>query len=233
MGIKEVASLCVGTVLLVGAIPTAAQSPGASASGAWSGPYGGLHLGYGAGRDNVTEVNGPRAYFPDTSGTLGGAQIGWQRQFDRVVAGLELELGSLGQSGSVTKADEVSAVSNRADLGFYGLLSGRAGYLVTPSWLIFGRAGLAMADLNAKTTMECGPAASCLEGSGEAKTKGVTIGYGLGAGIEHALSTRWSARAEYQYMSFRRELALPPVSGPGWRHDLDLHLIKIGVNYHF
>jgi outer membrane immunogenic protein len=199
----------------------------------WSGLYGGIHFGLGRGQDEVREVNGPRTFYPDTDGALGGVQIGWQRQFERVVAGGELELGYLGQEGSVTSSDANGTVTSRAELGAYGAVSARAGYLLTPSWLVFARAGITLAAIDAQTDQTCSGGGCTLTPS-SAATRDHAWAYMFGGGVENALSERWRARLEYQYYDFRRELALPASgSGPGWNHELDLHAIKFGINYRF
>lgn len=199
----------------------------------WTGFYGGLSLGYGAGQDAVSEIDSGRRYFPATSGVVAGTQLGWQKQLGRFVVGGELEAGWLGQSGDVRRADDGAALTAEAQLGAYAALSGRLGYLVAPDWLLYGRAGLAVAAIDAETRQTCGSDPGC--GNSRAETRDHAYGFAFGGGVEHALSARWSLRAEYQYLEFRRELALPPggAPGPGWNHRLDVHVAKLGLNYRF
>lgn len=220
------------TALLILAVSAGAARAGEA--GSWSGVYGGLHFGYGAGRDDVNEVNGPRAYFPDTRGILGGVQLGWQKQINRLVLGVESELGHLGQSGDESRAASGGTVATSIDLGAYATLAGRVGYVPAPDWLVFARAGLAIASLDATTTQTC-PSGGCGLTPSSASTRDYTWGGVFGGGVERAVAARWSARIEYQYMLFVRELALPDNGGPGpgWNHDIDLHLLKIGLTYRF
>lgn len=204
----------------------------------WSGFHGGLHAGYGAGQDAVAEIDGPRRYFPRTRGLVAGGQFGWQRQFGRFVTGAELEAGWLGQSGDVHTSDAHhpgvgATVSAEAEIGAYAALTARLGYLLAPDWLLYGRAGLAMAKIDGETRQTCGSDPGC--GDSRAATRDHAFGVTFGGGVEHALSPRWSLRAEYQYFEFRRELALPAggAPGPGWNHRLDTHVAKFGVNYRF
>lgn len=203
--------------------------------GSWSGGYAGLSLGYGGGRDRVSEVNGPRTYFADTRGVLGSLQVGWQRQFaTQWLAGVEVEGGHLGQSGNSSRTDAGSEVRSDAKLEGYGAVSGRVGYIAQPDWLAFGRAGVALAGVSARTTQSC-PSTACTLMPASAATRDHTVGLTLGAGVEHAFTNRWVGRIEYQYMRFREELALPEggAPGPGWHHTLDLHALKVGLNYRF
>lgn len=205
-----------------------AWADGQSHDAAMSGFYAGINLGYGGGQDAVTEINGPRFYFPDTRGVIAGAQVGWQKQLDdRLVGGFEVEVGDLGQSGNTARSDGFATVSSSIDLGAYATFSGRLGVLVERDWLLYGRAGITVAELDARVTETATPSRSSTQDS--------TWGYTFGAGVERALSPQWSVRVEYQYTDFRTELALPDNGGPGpgWNHDADLHAIKLGLNMHF
>ena len=146
---------------------------------------------------------------------------------DRLVGGFEVEVGDLGQSGNTARSDGFATVSSSIDLGAYATFSGRLGVLVERDWLLYGRAGITVAELDARVTETATPSRSSTQDS--------TWGYTFGAGVERALSPQWSVRVEYQYTDFRTELALPDNGGPGpgWNHDADLHAIKLGLNMHF
>lgn len=222
---RMIPAAAVAAVLALSGTPARAQD--------WSGAYAGLHLGYGAGRDDVTEINGARAYYPDLSGMVVGAQAGWQRQIERVVAGVELDAGYLGASGKTSRTDTFGTVTTTTDIGAYGTLSARVGYLVGPRWLVFGRVGVTLASLDGDTEQSC-PATGCGLQPGRSETEGHSWGVTFGGGVERAVSERWSARVDYQYTDFRRELALPPAgSGPGWHHDTDLHIVKASISRRF
>jgi hypothetical protein len=55
----------------------------------------------------------------------------------------------------------------------------------------------------------------------------------LGAGIERQLVASWTGRIDYQFINFRDELALPPIDGPGWTHEVDVHAIKFALSRRF
>jgi outer membrane immunogenic protein len=206
--------------------------PGSTASAAeWSGVYAGLSTGYGSGRDSVSEINGPRAYQADPEGFQGGVHVGWLRQFDRFVGGFEVEGGYLGQSGETARQDAGGTVRSSTDIGAYGLLSGRAGVLVHPDWLVFGTAGVTLASLDATTTQSC-TGSPCGVTPGSASTRDRTWGFTFGGGVERAVSERWRGRIEYRYTDFRRELALP-AAGTGWNHDLDNHALRLSIERRF
>ncbi len=209
----------------------AAMVPALAAAQDWSGIHAGLLLGHGKGRDDVAEIDGPRRYHPDTQGLLVGAQLGWQRQSGRLVYGAELEVGHLNQSGDHSSGDATGTVASSVDLGLYAAASARLGYLVTADWLAFGRFGVMVAELDARTSQSCGDI--CTQEPSTAATSDSTWGLVFGAGLERRLDGPWSLRAEYQYLDFRQELALPAGSGPGWHHEIDTHVLKLGLSRRF
>lgn len=202
----------------------------------WSGVYAGASLSIGRGASDASEVNGPRNYVADLDALFGSVHIGWQRQWARLVGGIELEGGYLGMGGNVTRDVTGGTITSGADLGAYAALSGRMGVLLSPSLLVYGRAGVIAAELNGKTTQTCD--ATLCNGAqttsvSEATTKSPTWGVLLGAGLEQKFNDRWSGRLEYKYMDFRKELALPANDGPGWNQHVDMHALSIGLSYRF
>lgn len=212
-----------------------ASEPTVKAPG-WTGFYAGGSLNLGRGSNEATEINGPRTYVTDFEATYFSGHFGWQRQWARLVGGIELEAGYLGMGSSVTRDVTGGSITSGTDIGAYGALSGRMGFLLTPSLLAYGRAGVALADVNGKTTQSCD--ATLCGGAqstpvSEATTKSPSWGVLLGAGLEHQFTSRLSARLEYKYMDFRTELALPAIDGPGWNHGTDVHSVSIGLSYKF
>jgi outer membrane immunogenic protein len=128
-------------------------------------------------------------------------------------------------------------VTSGADLGAFAAVSVRLGLILDTSWLAYTRAGLVVAELDATTVQTCtgvdlcGGAQSTTVSS--ATTDDLSLGLLLGAGVEHKFTHNWSGRLEYQFMSFRRELARPAIDGPGWNHDVDVHALKLGLSYRF
>ena len=74
----------------------------------WTGPYIGLNLGGSWGRSRTSYNDPDPAFVPFTTsqhmdGVLGGAQIGYNVQFNRIwLAGLEADFQGTGQRGSAT-----------------------------------------------------------------------------------------------------------------------------------
>jgi outer membrane immunogenic protein len=61
-------------------------------------------------------------------------------------------------------------------------------------------------------------------------------GWTVGAGIEYAFASNWSAKVEYDFMDFGKQRAT--FSGPAvlpFNFDIDqhVHVVKAGINYKF
>lgn len=219
----------VGAVLILGCHPAEA--------GGWSGAYAGFSAGYASGDDQAQEINGARNYIADFNGAVGSAHIGWQQQYRSIVAGIEVEAGYLSLSDNVTREVVGGSITSGADLGAYAAFTGRLGYLIDPATLVYGRAGVAVAKLDSRTTQTCTGPDLCGGAQSSAESSAATSDYSLalviGGGLERAIDARWTARIDYQFMNFRDELALPAVDGPGWEHEADVHTIQAGLSYRF
>lgn len=237
------------TITLAALLPAAAAdltraAPGTALPGGaavptsvWAGPYAGLFAGYAGGSAASDEENGPRRYQGDTRGFVGGALAGYQVTMQQFVFGAEAELGYLGVKTSVDKAITDGTVSFDSQLGLYGALAARGGYLVTPDLLVFARAGVVAATNDTATMQRCTSLPYCggAQSAPERKAAADDITWGglVGAGVEKQFGGGFSARVDYTYFKFRHELALSPTDGPGWRSSSDAHTLRIGVSRRF
>lgn len=173
----------------------------------WGGFYLGLTYGYATGWTDV--ANGGSAFDIDTDGGIGTAFIGYNWQFGRLVAGLEADIGTGSFDGSE------NGVSTEID--HVGSVRGRLGYLVTPSFLIYGTGGFAYAgyDFNA---------------NGDKDSESFT-GYQIGAGTELKFSDPWSLRLEYIYTDLDSETLNH--NGVANTYDPDFHTVRAGLSYKF
>lgn len=239
-----------GSVLLLAvALSPAAADDGLPTRTNWSGFYIGAHLGGGLSLTDVEDPFGPSLY-GDTvrsPGPLAGGQIGYNWQFGHGMLGLEADASwadlfatdtCLAYSGYYVSAN------CRSDVSAFGTLAARFGWLVGPdaSTLIYGKAGAAWrhGDVDATTNGDAGFPTT--------RTDGARWGWMLGAGIERALSRRWSMSAEYDFLSFGNTGLQTPIGAfqpapapdpsnlitvPSTATDFsqDAHLFKIGLNY--
>jgi outer membrane immunogenic protein len=100
------------------------------------------------------------------AGFIGGATGGYNYQFSpSFVAGIELDFSGVVEDvkGPVVSREAfipgfapdllAQSISNSQNLDFFGTIRGRLGYLVTPTWLVYGTGGLAYGEASAHTTL--------------------------------------------------------------------------------
>lgn len=182
------------------ALPADAQYGPQTGRAIWQGPYVGANLGYQWGS---TTGNSTRP-----NGFAGGAQAGYNWQSNQFVFGGEADIQFSG-------ADDTFAPWKFSN-PWFGTLRGRAGFAMN-NILIYATGGLAYGSVRAKNTFT---------GADESK---LHPGWVLGAGMEVALTTNWSARAEYLYVDLSdRSYALT-----GTSNGVESSVVRFGVNYRF
>jgi outer membrane immunogenic protein len=146
------------------AAPVYKAAPAAVVAYNWSGFYGGVHGGYGWGRDNVTigindpsgvtqfiAANGgfPLSYSLDRNGYVAGGQFGFNHQISQWLFGIEADISATGLKASSTVftptcpvcgGPNTSTVTQNMD--WFGTVRGRLGF-VAGQWLLYGTGGLA------------------------------------------------------------------------------------------
>ncbi|RJF70419.1 outer membrane protein [Rhodopseudomonas palustris] len=220
----------------------------------WTGFYLGAHLGAGFGSANVANPYGPSIY-GDTirvPKALGGLQAGynWQLPGSPWVLGLEVDASAIDADGTDTclaYSGQFVSANCRAREHAIGTLTARFGQAFGPQGrsLVYVKGGGAflVGDLTMTTN------ASDYLDQPATSLNGTRWGWTVGAGIEHAVSSRWAIRAEYDYANFgMRGIESPqggflqttgdPTSlintlGAPTRARQDAHLVKLGVNYFF
>lgn len=178
----------------------------------WTGVYVGVHAGYGFGEQDLSSVGVVFAASLEPSGAFGGFQSGANWQFaSNWVIGIETDssFGSLDDRISVAGGSVVETDS-------FGTVRGRLGYAVN-RLLFYGTGGIAWAHNESSY------------GGGAYQFDRFHLGWAAGAGIEYAISPRWSAKLEYLHMDLgdntNRFGALVINEG------LTLDTVRIGLNY--
>jgi len=173
-------------------------------------------------------------------GVVGGGQVGYNYQFNpSIVIGAEADFqgSSIGGNGPGNTAfypspfltPPVFATLNdvlipvdpinggRLGVNWFGTVRGRAGWLFTPSLLVYGTAGFAYGGVSSW-------------GSNNTST-----GWTAGGGIEWMFAPRWSAKLEYLYIDLSNNNN--NWGGFGWNWGYNFHpainVVRAGVNYHF
>ncbi|TDH34324.1 porin family protein [Pseudohoeflea suaedae] len=194
------------------------------ASSGWSGLFVGLHAGHswGIGPDSDEFIDKM-----DTDGFSGGALVGYNFQFDRVVFGFEADVsgGDMRQE-PLEFLDDGSVQS--AEIDYTASLRGRLGYDMG-DWMPFVTAGLGIADVKFKDDF-----------FGFVNNDRQTfIGYVLGGGAEFKLDSLLSTgtdgkllgRVEYLYTDYDDEVFdIPFDLGPS---DLETHTVRAALIWRF
>ncbi len=177
----------------------------------WAGLYVGAHAGWAtSGIDwtyltPVGDLGGPlgSTFGTDREGWLLGGQVGYQLQFNRLVAGVELSLSNGQFFGQETLIGFVSDPNEylTTELGSLFLATGRLGYLVDPNLLVYVKGGYATASVSTFTYSPTGYAGNWARASTGERHHGWTIG----AGLERALAGNITIGVEYNYIDLGSE----------------------------
>lgn len=184
------------------------------------------------------------------NGFTGGVQAGYNRQTGNIVAGIESDFGAFQLRGTRqvngTLVDSwfgtPFTVTTSVSSDWLFTLRGRLGFAVQPNLLVYGTSGLAVTRIGITTAYsEISPVfPPGISGSfGASATK---TGFAVGGGVEYALPSNWTVKAEYLYLGFGSVTANGAIFSPligGYRQalsttaDLTAHVACIGVNRRF
>lgn len=239
--------------------PARAADPPATA---WQGFYFGGHLGAVATRttfsdpDNLDGIFGGNVNSP---GFLAGLQLGYNWLVTpKWLVGVEAEgsiLSSLGHNTCLQSSITFVGADCKSLPREIATFTGRVGYLADPDnrLLVYGKAGLAWmrSEIEIDPNNQAGFSGFTLTGDpfieGPPTHQTVSAwGWTIGAGIEYALTPRWSLDAGYQYMRFNLGTVPTPetsdvsaagnvtaVPGSASSVTQDVHVARVGLNYHF
>jgi outer membrane immunogenic protein len=231
----------------------------------WNGFYVGGNVGYGWDSGSTTGISAaatdpalapalaamvgagayPATLSPSAQGVIGGGQIGYNWQLPSPwLIGLEADLQGSGIKGSDSQTrspaffDTISTGVAKS-IDWFGTVRGRAGFLATPQWLLYGTGGLAYGQTKSSltTTDLTGGcvlnATLCANGA----SSGVVAGWTAGAGAEAMLAPNWSVKLEYLYVDLgRRSMAIPASTIPvvfSTSTAFREQIVRVGFNYHF
>ncbi len=199
----------------------------------WNGFYAGLNVG-GAWTSNSVEVNSPSGSFSfgapnlDTSGVIGGGQIGYNWQCTCWLLGIEADFQGADLNKTVSAFDPVTSdfASFEQQMDWFGTIRGRAGWLATPCLLIYGTGGFAYGDV--ENTVSFGTAGTTIF---SASSSDVKSGWTAGGGVEWAVSRCWTVKAEYLFMDLgSRSFSLNDTTV---ELDHNTQMARVGVNFKF
>lgn len=235
--------LAAATVVLVAGSARAADMPVKAAPAPftpvpamnWSGFYLGGALGWGWGRDKVTNLNGYNT-FPgqtfnnDPNGFIGSGTLGYNFQNGPVVYGIEGDLGWFDLSRrQVQPGSPGGDTKSKLGSGLYGDVTARLGYAWNQS-LLYAKGGWAFYDGNARVDDDCN-IAPCGGALNSSNRKDFMGGWTIGAGYEQMISPTMSWKIEYQHFDFGRETVAFQAAPFRWKNDLTADVVKVGLNW--
>ena len=190
----------------------------------WTGFYIGGHVGGGFDRSSWSDpFGGANNVFTGGPGLVGGGQAGANLQRGRLVLGVEGDFShaALNGSGTDTRGNSIDTSTN-----WTSTATGRIG-AAFDRLLVYGKGGVAFArDQNGFTDVAGNGARSAL----------VRSGWTAGIGLEYGINANWSAKVEYDYLSFGSQalnFTTPTTPSYSTNAALNVHEIKAGVNFRF
>jgi outer membrane immunogenic protein len=218
----------------------------------WAGCYLGGNVGYSWGRASgdvnlahldIFGLPTSSSFLSDPNGVIGGGQIGcnWQYQ-NGWVLGLETDFQGSGERATNTFdgpffLGEGVHQSVEAKIEWFGTVRGRVGYLVNPTFMLYGTGGLAYGETkitdNVRQNLIGGGPAFTTTSISNSSTR---VGWTLGAGAEGALFNwnNWTWKVEYLYIDLGSQSASgvdPVVLGYSWNAKFTDNVVRFGLNY--
>jgi outer membrane immunogenic protein len=201
----------------------------------WTGFYVGGHVGWGrlegdsTVADAVAGIPAGTVFGTSKDGFLGGAQAGFNWQVSQLVFGIEGQISwtDLGRDVTVTAGLPLTTANVSTDVNFVATVAGRLG-VAFGNLLIYGKGGVAFLDWDSKVAFS-GPV------SGSFNHGDTATGWMVGAGLEYGFTPNWSAKVEYNFLSFDSVHTTFNVGSVATAidRDLDMHVVKLGINYRF
>lgn len=214
----------------------------------WTGAYIGLNAGYAGGSaDHSFSLDAGAPPVPvlggsldfNSSGFIGGAQVGYNYQMDQFVLGVEADFQGSGVKGEGSLSiDDGAGNTLDARLGtkldWYGTVRARLGAAVTDRFMVYATGGLAYGRTKSYIDANVN-GVPALEAS-VSKTK---VGWTVGAGAEYAVTEHVSFKTEYLYTDLGKanlysgDLGFGPGVDASLDRKFNFHTVRVGVNYKF
>ena len=201
-----------------------------------------------AGADRAAAVSATGSRSIDANGFTGGVQAGGNWQKGNLVVGFEIDANAfrldgtrsasavappLGQPPLTTPADHT--VSSGINTNWLLTARTRFGWAFS-DMMLYGTVGLALTDLKLATSYRDTDGAAM-----DASNTDVRAGLVIGGGLEWAVGSNWTVKAEYLYVDFgdvnTYGVVTSPVDGRASTYevsaDLNAHIARLGVNRRF
>jgi opacity protein-like surface antigen len=197
----------------------------------WTGPYVGVSAGGTWGGMHWVSQGGTAD--PDFAGFLAGGQAGYNYQTGKFVWGIEGDAGTSNARGARACPIQPLLFSCEDNVGALGSLTGRFGYTWGRS-LFYAKGGWEYGKVTAGENLNFVDPSLGLPpgGTNVARSTNWENGWTVGAGMEFALTDRWSAKAEYMHYEFP-QYAFAVAQNATANATTAGDIVRIGVNYHF
>lgn len=209
----------------------------------WKGIVMGGHLGGAWGKSdwsdpfNATNALGGLtnvAGFGDqirSTGSLGGIDINYNWQADKVVYGVGASMSAADIRGENTLFSGIGGINGQTTINYLGTVVGKIGTTLNRS-LFYINAGRAL--LNTTYSMNGNTNALSLGAGSETIN---SWGWTAGAGVEYALTNHWVSNVEYDYIHVpSRTLSVSSIvliNSQRITANQSINVFKVGLNYKF
>jgi len=202
------------------------RAPAAVIASSWAGIYAGGHVGYAWVNNNYRLNDGFIEQFTfDTSGFLGGGQLGAQAQWGHWVLGLEGTYSGADLAQTHTSA-LIAGKTAAVDVRQIATITGKIGWAASDRWMVYGKGGFAFGRFH---TLDINSAGTNFDMSVWEN------GYTLGLGMDFMWSPNWVVGAEFDYYAFRfnRQLFNTGIRAAITDSDADIFAFMIRLSYLF
>ncbi|MFZ0424866.1 MAG: carbohydrate porin [Xanthobacteraceae bacterium] len=231
---------------LSAALPTKAPPPTAQATYDWTGVYLGGNASYAFGTSSYTATPGPNASLSfsnayNFSTGDGSYALGLQAGYDYVAASRWL-IGAAADisfpsfvGGSRSFSSPLTGAANYLDrVEFSGHLLGRTGY-APGHWLFYATGGFAWTYDQFTRTQNAGVPVGGTAAPGVVENSFLRprTGGAVGAGVEVALPSHWTAQVQYLFTDYASRSVTFPAGAQTFSSNLTLNEVRFGLNYRF
>ncbi len=234
-------------------LPTKAPPPAAPVGYDWSGFYLGAHAGYGLGGSNWAatqaagaNLNGTLSFsngYNFSSGT-GSYMLGLQGGYDVMAASrwllgvaADVSFPSFVGGTQIISTPTIGTANYLNAVEFSGTVRGRVGYAPSPgnagNWLFYATGGLAFSYDQFTRAQLAGVSGSAMPGLRENLFLVPRVGGVVGAGVEVALASHWTAQFEYLFIDYGNRSVTFPAGAQSFNSDLTLNELRLALNYRF
>jgi outer membrane immunogenic protein len=194
----------------------------------WNGVYIGGNVGGAWASGTLTDNLSGASFTGDTSGFVGGGQIGYNWQVaPQIVLGAEgmFDGTSISKSSNAVNIFNGDLLQGSARTNSVSTIAARFGY-AADHWLYYGKAGGGWVR-NSATVTDLTTGASV-------SSSATNNGWMLGAGIEYGITPNWTVKLEYDYLGLRdwtRSSLL--FVGDTVTLSRQINMFTVGTNYKF